>query len=141
MQDLRIVFNQLVAQWGVNVYLQRRLYRTGEGIYSQPEPDPLDMRYWSSQLEQYTVRTTFAGRKLSLSDTMEARPEGWIHTIPILFYFPWNAVPAESDRIYVKDERMPNNLSTFIITYSNAEYGRYGKIAYYEIGSIRELPK
>ena len=141
MKDLRTVFSQLVREWGVDVLLQRRIYRTGEGIYSQPEPDPNDQRYWSPQLERYTVRTTFAGRKLSLSDTMEARPEGWIHTIPILFYFPWDASPAEGDRIYLQNERFPNKLTTFIVTYASAEYGRFGKIAFFTCGTIRETTK
>ena len=141
MKDLRTVFTQIVSQWGTNVLLQRRTYRTGEGIYSQPLPDPEDQRYWSPKLERYTVRMTFAGRRLSLSDTMEARPEGWIHTVPILFYFPWDAAPSEGDRIYVKDDRFPNSLTTFIVTYSSAEYGRFGEVAYYAVGSIRETTK
>jgi len=141
MQDMRAVFKQIVAQWGINVLLQRRIYRTGEGLYSLPQPDPQDQRFWTPQLEKYTVRMTFAGRRLSLSDTMEARPEGWIHTVPILFYFPWDAAPAEGDRVYVQDERFPNNLTTFIISYSSAEYGRYGQVAFYTCGTIRETTK
>ena len=141
MKDLRIVFNHIIKEWGTNVLLQRRIHRTGEGLYSQTLPDPNDQRYWSPKLEKHTVRIAFAGRKLSLSDTMEARPEGWIHTIPILFYFSHDAKPAESDRIYVQDDRFPNNLTTFIVTYAQAEYGRYGKIAFYEVGTIRETTK
>ncbi len=141
MEDLRVVFRKIVAEWGINVLLQRRIYRTGEGVYSLPLPDAGEQGYWTPQLEKYTVRMTFAGRKLSLSDTMEARPEGWIHTVPILFYFPWDARPAEGDRIYVQDDRFPNNLTTFIISYSSAEYGRYGQVAYYTCGTIRETPK
>jgi len=141
MEDLRVVFNKIVAQWGINVYLQRRIYRTGEGLYSLPVPDPEDQRYWTPQLEEYTVRMTFAGRRLSLSETMESRPEGWIHEVPILFYFPWNASPSEGDRIYVKDERFPNNLTTFIISYAQAEYGRFGKVAFYTAGSLREITR
>lgn len=141
MKDLRTVFSQIVSRWGNNVLLQRRIYRTGDGLYSRPLPDPKDQRYWSPNLERYTVRMTFAGRRLSLSDTMEARPEGWIHTVPVLFYFPWDAKPAEGDRVYVKDERFPDNLTTFIVTYSSAEYGRFGEVAYYAVGTIRETTK
>lgn len=141
MKDLRVVFNQIISQWGIDILLQRRIYRTGNGLYSKPLPDPNDYRYWSPQLEKHTVRMTFAGRRLSLSDTMEARPEGWIHTIPVLFYFSHDANPAEGDRIYVRDERFPDNLTTFIVTYSSAEYGRFGELAYYTVGSIRETTK
>lgn len=141
MKDLRIIFDQIVAKWGINVHLQRRIHRTGDGIYSQVTPDPEDQRYWTSHLERYAVRMTFAGRRISLSNTQEARPEGWIHTIPILFYFPWYAHPAEGDRIYVKDERFPENLTTFIVTYSSAEYGRFGNVAFYTCGTIRETTK
>lgn len=141
MRDLRAAFGAITKKFGLDVYLQRRIYRTGEGIYSLPTPDPGDQRYWTSTLERYTIYTTFAGRRLSLSNTMEARQEGWIHSVPVLFYFPWNADPTEGDRVYLKDERFPNNLSTFIISYSSAEYGQFGKIAFFTAGALRETPK
>lgn len=141
MEDLRWTVNKLLAQWGLDVYLQRRIYQEGVGLYSEPQPDPTDQRYWSPKLEKYTVRMTFAGRKLSLSDTQEERPEGWVHTIPLLFYFPYYARPTEGDRIYVKDKRYPNEMGTYIIFYASPTYGRYGKVTFYVVGTKRELPR
>lgn len=139
MADLRKVFEGIMHDWGTNVYLQRRIYDNGEGIYSLPPPQAKDS-YFSKNLEKFTVRYVFAGRKTALTNVAEERPEGIVHTVNRVWYFPHFANPREGDRLYQADPRYVNKMETYLIDYAQPFRGWHGEIAYWETGGTRENP-
>lgn len=137
--DPRRVIKNLLGKWGIDIFLQRRIFSTGEGIYSLPDADPKN-NYFTPQLERWTVRFTFAGRKTALTAIEIGRQEGSVHAVHLVFYFPWDSVPKEGDRIYVNDPRFPMNETIWLIKYAEPVTGWHGRVEYFEVGTVRERP-
>lgn len=81
-----------------------------------------------------------AGRKTALTSSAEERPEGIVHSVDQVWYFPSEAVPKEGDRIYTEDPRYIDKQETWIIDYALAFRGRRGKVVYWLAGGTRENP-
>lgn len=135
--NMRSEFDKIIKNYGHNIYLQRRIYSTGEGIYQIP-PN-LKESWYSDKLEKWTVRETFAGRKTALTDIAEERPEGIVHTVNRVWYFQWNSNPREGDRIYENDPRFDGG-EIYLIDYAQPFRGEHGKIIFWEVGGTREGP-
>lgn len=138
MTQLRRAYEHIVKNWGINVYLQRRIYQDGEGIYSLPPNNKNS--YFANKLEKYTVRYVFAGRKTALTDIAEERPEGIVHTVNRVWYFPYFSNPKEGDRIYQADVRYPGAMETYLVDYAQPFRGWKGQIEYWEVGGTRQNP-
>lgn len=137
MIDPKYVVKSLLKHWGTDILLQRRVFERGQGVYSIP---PGDNNYFSPKLERWTVRYSFAARKVSLSAVEIGRPEGEVHGVPLVFYFTFDAEPKEGDRIYVKDDRFPEQGTIWQIKYSSPITGWGGTPAYFEAGCNRFSP-
>lgn len=128
-------FHKILREWGHDVLIQRRIHERGTGLFSLPP----DNNYFANKLEKWTVYSTFAGRKMSLADVQEERPEGWVHTVNMIYYFQATAKVKEGDRIYEPDDRYPpNNYESYIIEYARVVRDKGGKPLFYEVGVVRE---
>lgn len=148
--DPRLVIAKLLKNWGADVYLQRRIYDTGSGLYGLDRlnlatpnvpneyANASDESYFSRKLERWTCRYTFAGRKNQLTDVEMGRPEGLSHSVPLIVYFTWDCKPKEGDRVYIHDERFGGNMTTWLIRYAEAVIGWHGEITFYSCGLFRE---
>lgn len=140
MSNPKLVFNKILKDWGTDVLLQRRIYAEGQGLYSLPSATPgvnKNESYYSNKLERWTVRYTFAARKTGLSATLEGRQEGLTTEVPLVFYFQSEAQVREEDRIYMKDPRFDNQMTIWLVAYSEEVQGWHGSPVYHEVGCRR----
>lgn len=133
--DVRSTIESTLRKYGHNVLLQRRI---------RPEdfhgPFTLkDNRGYSEKLERHTVRRKYA-RTSRLSYNTVQNEEGWTHDPTQIYYFKWDANPAEGDRIYEEDPSQPNGYTTWLINGAFAERGRGGRIEFWICGVLRENP-
>lgn len=111
--------DQILKEWGHNVILQRRV----------------DDEFVNT-LERHTVRHMYPANR-GLPQVAEEEPEGIVHNADMIYYFRYDANPAEGDRIYEED---PNGKTTWLIDYSLPMRGRGGQIVYWVAGVTRENP-
>lgn len=131
MTDLRKSIKGLLSTHGHNIYLQR--------LTSETTPDPHPQKIWSDTLEKHTVRHRYPSNS-NLPHVMQTQEEGLIHNVDMIYYFLYDVNPREGDRIYEMDERFKQKLSTLLIEYALPMKGFGGRIEYWVIGAIREVP-
>lgn len=98
----------------------------------------VDESYFSNKLERWTVHYTMATRKTQIPDLMQGRMEGLSISAPLIAYWTYDAAPTEGDRVYIRDSRFGNELTTWIIRYSEQVVGNYGQVTFYLTGMFRE---
>jgi len=127
--DLRKEVEQILAQWGHDILLQRRVKEVGTGVYNT-RPN----HGFTNVLEKHTVRERqpFAD---SLTNILEERVEGKTADVDMLFYFRWNVNPDSGDRIYEKD---PRGYFTYIIDWAQPFRFLNGRIEYWKVGATLE---
>lgn len=144
MQDLRLVFKNLMQKWGTNVYLQRKNYAA---VAQGPYKDAPNHGY-SVPVERWTIRMHIPGRgSTRLASTRNEEIEGIVTDVDMIFYFPWDSNPKEQDRIYVSDDRynVPTNTDysgheLYVVEYAMPMRGWGGRIEFYEVGAVRKDP-
>lgn len=134
------VLKALLHDWGIDVYLQRKIFPRGTGVYGLPEGGDTKENYYTHKLELWTVRYSYAARKMSLPHIEIDRPEGLAHAVNLVIYWTADAKPTEGDRVYIGDDRYSKNFTTHIIKYAQPVTGWHGEVTYYESGCSRELP-
>lgn len=120
-------FDNILSQYGHNVYLQRRIVEVGEGIYGSRENFG-----FSNSLEKHTVRSRLAGRSTALPNVQEEMLEGLIQDVDKLFYFRWDVNPDKHDRIYEAD---PNGKQIYNVDWAQPFRGPGGAVIYWAVGA------
>lgn len=125
MMNPRVEFDTILKRYGHNVMLQRR---------SEPHATPGATAVFEDVLEIQTVRHTLPE---ILNVAVEAK-EGILHTVERIYYFRYDAVPREGDRIYENIEGFPNSMMTFIVDYAEPMNGKGGEVTFWTVGATRE---
>jgi hypothetical protein len=121
MINLERSFNNILKNWGYDVYIQRKL---ANGNYS-------------NDLERVTTRSVFPGGN-TLAHSAQEEIEGVMIDSDVTYFFEGNVNPQEGDRVY---ENWPNdgNIQVFYtIDTSVPLRGRRGKIVYWRTGATRD---
>lgn len=120
-------FDNILSQFGHDVYLQRRTVDRGKGTYSSRANNG-----FSDTLERHTVRSRLANRATALPGVKEEMPEGLVQDVDKLFYFRWDVNPDKHDRIY---ENEPNGREVYVIDWAQPFRGPGGAVIYWAIGA------
>lgn len=128
--DLRANVDNILKNWGHNVFLQRNAVRHGEG--------PWDLRAnrgFLDRLEKHTVTDRWPNQTGGLTRVKEERREGLVQTVDKIYYFRWDSNPNDGDRIYDGD---PNGYRVYLIDWALPARGWKGRIEYWTIGATME---
>ncbi len=120
-------FDNILSEYGHDVYLQRRTVDRGRGNYNVRENNG-----FSDKLEKHTVRSRLAGRSTSIPGVKEEMPEGLVHDVDKLFYFRWDVNPDKHDRVY---EGKPGGREIYVVDWSQPFRGPGGAVIYWAVGA------
>lgn len=133
--DLRATMQATLRRWGHDILLQRRVHpEKFRGPFALEENEG-----YNERLERHTVRRRYA-RTARLPYNAVENDEGWTHDPTQIYYFKWDVNPGEGDRIYEHDEAVPNKYTTWLISEVFAERGLGGRVEFWTVGVLRELP-
>jgi hypothetical protein len=121
----KALFKKILREWGHDILLQRRL--SDDFVYSD-------------SLERFTTRS-YVPRKSSLMASKQEGPEGIFVDSDMLYYFEAEVLPKAGDRIYEEPFNDLNATIIYLIDDAYAVRGRHGQVAYWIVGSTRELPR
>lgn len=124
MSYMRDDFDGILRQYGHNIYLNRRIRADADGTGS-----------YADKFEIHTVRYDRGG---SLQSAQDEAAEGIITSSERLYYFRYNAVPFDGDRIYEHDPRVVQTV--WQIDTAIPMRGLNGDIEYYIAGASRIRP-
>jgi hypothetical protein len=127
----RADFEVILKAYGHNILLQRAYI--GDGSAATPSTT------YRRQLERHTVRYN-VGRSRTLTRDEEELIAGIITNSERVYYFKWDAIPCEMDRIYEQDPSSPRGFYTFTINQVVPMRGLGGQIIYWVAGVKRERP-
>lgn len=125
MINLPKSFHSILKKYGHDVILQRKLGESNSGpIYSQA-------------LERVTTRYSYPKTE-GLTTMREEKPEGFVNTFDIVYYFEAAIEPQEGDLIIEMDERFENKRTIWDIDQALAMRGRGGIVNYWVAGVTRK---
>lgn len=122
MINIDRTFNQILKQWGHDVYIQRVL---GNGNHSD-------------RFERVTTRHVKPSG-VKNANAVKEMPEGLTIDFDAVYYFQPQVNPKEGDRIYENySMKNPRSYTMFSIATATPVRGRMGKITYWIVGAKRE---
>ena len=125
--NLKIDFDNILRQYGHDVFLQRRSQSTaGDVTYSET-------------LERHTTRFTLPTTR-ALPNAQQEEMFGLTNTSERVYYFRSEVNPFEGDRIYEAEVRTPNGQSVWSVDQAIGLRGLNGEIIYWAVGVTRIEP-
>lgn len=126
--DLRAKVNNILARWGHDILLQRRLTATASGVYGS------DYTY-AEKLERHTTRHRLPGEGSGLTGVVQEQAEGIDAEVDLIYYFKWDVNPKSGDRIY---DQNPTGVRRYVIDWSQPMRYQNGRIEYWIVGASME---
>jgi len=126
MPDLRKKIHGILKRYGHDIYLQRRI-----NDYTSENPE------YESNFSKHTVRRSYVKK---LGSVTQEDPEGVTHDFDMMYYFESTAHPQEGDRIYDNIDKIPGEMSTWIVDLALPMRFRNGRVEYWSVGVSREYP-
>ena len=124
---IRSEFEQIIKEYGHNVYLQRsKVEEDGEITYSD-------------KLEKHTTRFS-VGVHRNLPRSQEEAMEGILNSTDRTYYFAAGVKPFEGDRVYDYLDRAPEDQEVWLINATVGLRGEDGRICFWAAGVSRIHP-
>lgn len=127
--DLRNVFDNILRQWGHDVFLHR--------VVNPKAPYDVPRYAQNSEgapvLERHTTRHTYPGSR-ALGSIAQEEIEGVLHDYEYIYYFRHNVEPRSGDRIYDELGERDGGDVMYTVDMAIPMRGRGGRIEFWAAG-------